>query len=422
MTRALRFTHFALILLLVGCSSLTPLLAPRTPTAAPVLEATSTPQALPTSTPTMDANQPRILRVWLPPRFDPEAGTPSAELLKQRLLDFENEYPSVQIEVRIKSEADILNTISVTSNAAPSAMPDLIALSYSDMQAVASSGFLHPLEGLTSVLDDPDWYAFARDLGHVKNTEFGIPFASDIMLTVYRPAVFETPPASWNAVFTSGTFMVFPVSDPKALFPLSLYVSEGGQLTDDQGAIVLDEQALIRLFTFYQQAIETETISPLIRDYQTDAQALQYYHDGKADLAVVWASSDVQTPSGNYLPLFGLNDAHYSLGDGWVWALAGSNVDNQPLAVELASYLVDSSFLSEWTQAAGYLPTRPQALAGWTGEELKTSINEVLQSAHPMPPVSVVTAVGPQLQEALIRIFKGDQPDVVARSVIENLK
>jgi ABC-type glycerol-3-phosphate transport system substrate-binding protein len=191
---------------------------------------------------------------------------------------------------------------------------------------------------------------------------------------------------------------------------------------DDQSAVMLSEEALIRMLSFHKQVIETGTVLPLIRDYQTDEQSLQFYREGRADLAVIWASSDIQTQSGNYFPLLGLDNIPYSLGDGWVWALAGSNVENQPLAVELASYLVDSSFMSDWTRASGYLPTRPQALNMWEGEELKISINEVLQSAHPMPPEDVMFVVGPLLQRALIRIFNGEQPEVVARSVIESIK
>lgn len=419
MTRLLRIASLSLILLLVGCSSLAPLLATPTPDTPP--QATSTPRAIPTSTAPATVNQARLLRVWLPPRFDPNAETPSAQLLKQRLLDFGNEY-GVTIEIRIKSEADILNTLSITSNAAPEAMPDLIALSYSDMQVTASAGFLHPLEGLTPILQDPDWYSFARDLGHLKNTEYGIPFASDALVTIYRPAVFEEVPSTWDAILASGTYLAFPASDPKALLSLSLYLSEGGQLTDDQGAVALNEESLVRLLSFHKTAIESGTVPRLIRDYQTDAQSVQFFRDGRADLAVIWVSSDIQTRSGDYLPLLGLDNPPYSLGDGWVWALAGSYVENQPLAIELASYLVDSDFMSKWTMAAGYLPTRPQALNGWDGEELKAPINEVLQSAHPMPPRDVVSVVGPLLQGALIRIFNGEQPDVVARSVIETQK
>lgn len=420
MTRLLRIASLSLILLLVGCSSLAPLLATPTPDAPP--QATSTPQAIPTSTALATTiNQSRLLRVWLPPRFDPNAETPSAQLLKQRLLNFENEY-GVIIEVRIKSEADILNALSITSKAAPDAMPDLIALSYSDMQATASAGFLHPLEGLTHILQDPDWYAIARDLGHLQNTEYGIPFASDALVTLYRPAVFEEAPTTWDAILASGTYLVFPVSDPKALFSLSLYLSDGGQLTDDQGVVTLNEEALVRILSFHKTAIETGTVPRLIRDYQTDVPSVQFFREGRADLAVIWASSDIQTRSGDYLPLLDLDNTPYSLGDGWVWALAGSSVENQPLAIELASYLVDSDFMSTWTMAAGYLPTRPQALNGWEGDELKASINEVLQSAHPIPPREVVSVVGPLLQGALIRIFNGEQPEVVARSVIESLK
>lgn len=420
MSRFLRVSQIALTLLLVGCSSLAPLLSPPTPAAAP--QATSTPQATPTVPPPVTADQPRLLRVWLPPQFDPQAETPAADLLKARLQAFQDEHPGIQLDIRVKSDADIVRTLSITNNAAPEAMPDLIAMSHSDMQAAASAGFLHPLEGLTTILQEPDWYTFARELGHLKNIEYGIPFASDVLVMIYRPAVFEELPSAWDEIVASGSFLAFPASDPQALLSLSLYLSAGGDFVDDQGALLLNEDALIGLFSFYEQAIETGTIQPLVRDQQTDAQSLQFYRSGQSDLAVVWASSDIQVKSGGYLPLLGLNDAHYALGDGWVWASAGSDMENQRLAVELASYLVESPFMSGWTRAAGVLPTRPQALSGWDDEELQGSISEILQSAHPAPSEDIVSVVGPILQEALVRIFNGDQPEVVARSVIEDLK
>lgn len=420
MTRISRIAYFSLLLLLVGCSSLAPLLSPPTPAPAP--QATSTPQAAPTIPPPVTVDQPRLLRVWLPPHFDPQAETPAADLLRARLQAFEEEHPGIQLEIRVKSDADILKTLSITNNAAPQAMPDLIALSHSDMLEAASAGFLHPLEGLTAVLQDPDWYAFARDLGHLKNIEYGIPFASDVLVTVYRSTVFQEFPATWEEVMASGSSLAFPASSPQALFPLSLYLSEAGDFVDEGGALALDEATLVRTLSFYKQAITNGTIQPSVREQQTDVQSLQFYRGGQSDLAVVWASSDIQARSGGYLPLLGLNDAHYALGDGWVWALAGSDAANQSLAAELASYLVESSFMSKWTLAAGYLPARPQALNGWEDGELRTSFNEALQSAHPLPPESVLSIMGPLMQGALIRIFNGDQPEAVARSVIEDLK
>ena len=201
MTRTLRITTCILLLLLVGCAPLAPLLS--TPTPVPVSEATSTPQPDPTLTPPAQ-NTPQILRIWLPPQFDPNAGTPSADLLKQRLNDFEANHPGLQIEVRIKAgggDVDIIDFLSAADNVAPTAMPDLIALSYDQMKTAVSAGFLHPLDGLTNILQDPDWYVFARELGSVKNAGYGIPFAADVVMTVYRPAVFETPPSDWETIF-----------------------------------------------------------------------------------------------------------------------------------------------------------------------------------------------------------------------------
>jgi ABC-type glycerol-3-phosphate transport system substrate-binding protein len=415
-----RILSLTLTLFLAGCSSLAPLLSPPTPLPTP--QATATPPTVsPLPTPTADPHQPRLLRLWLPPQFDPQADTPAARLLNARLQAFTADHPGLTLDIRVKSGADILQILSLTNSAASAAMPDLIALPYRDMQKAASAGLLHPLEGLTTLLQDPDWYAFARELGTHKNIEYGIPFASDVLVITYQPAAFETPPASWEDVNTSGAVLAFPASDPQALFPLALYLSNNPTLTTEQGSVMLDEGALIRLFTFYRQMIARGIMPASIRDYQTDAQSLALYRNGQANMAVIWASSDLSTPSGNYLPLPGLESGHYTLGNGWVWALAGADVKNQPLAAELAAFLVESSFMAEWTRAAGFLPTRPQALNDWDSAA-KTPLDEALQSAHPLPLEEVTAVVSPLFQEALMRLFRGEQPELVARSVMDALK
>lgn len=422
MTRKLRLTTCVLLIFLAGCSSLAPLLT--TPTLVPALTATSTPQPEPTSTAPPVARS-QILRLWLPPRFDPDADTLSAKLLKQRLIDFEAEHSGLKIEVRIKSEDgnnDLLHSLALTNAAAPSVSPDLVALSYSDMGSAAQTGLIHPIDGMTTLLNDPDWYAFARELAHVQNSEFGLPFAADAMVIVYRPAVFEEPLSSWSSIFASGNQMVFPMSDPKSYFSLSLYLSANNQIADAQGVLTLDEKTLTRVLSIHKEAIDAGVIPPIVKDYQTDQQAMPLFYSGQAGAAVIWISDDLNTRSGKYIPLLGLDDVPYSLADGWVWALASSNIEKQPLALELATYLVDSNYMAEWTTASGYLPTRPQALDAWADEGLKGSINEVLQYAHPVPSDEIVGKMGPLLQQALIRIFNGEQPEVVAGSVIDSLK
>jgi len=205
-------------------------------------------------------------------------------------------------------------------------------------------------------------------------------------------------------------------------FSLSLYLSENNQLVDAQGALTLDEETLSRVLSFHKQSLEAGILPPLLKDYQTDQQTMPIFYSGEAGVAVIWVSSDLGIESGEYIPVFGLTEAPYSLADGWVWSLAGSDTEKQSLAVELAAYLVDSDYMALWTSASGYLPTRPQALDAWEDVDLKESINLVLQSAHPVPSDTVLMEVSPLMQQALIRIFNGEQPEVVARSVIENLK
>jgi len=363
------------------------------------------------------------LRIWLPPQFDPNAGTPSAELLKQRLAEFESGHPGLKIDVRIKGgdTVDIIDYLSATNNAAQTSMPDLIALSYDQMQAAASAGFLHPLDGLTDILQDPDWYVFARELSGVQNAEYGIPFAADAMIIVYRQSIFEAPPSDWDSVINSGVQMTF-AHDSQSDFPLALYSSSRNQFTDDQGVFALDEDVLVRVLSLYQQAYEAGALLPSIKNVLSDMESLNSYRNGETDMAIVWASSDMGIYSGAYTALIGLDNVPYSIGDGWVWALAGSNTENQTLAVELAAYLVESDYMSEWTSASGYLPTRPLALDGWNDDAVKSVIDDVLLSTHPEPSPEVVALFGPIMQGALTRIFNGEQAEVVARSVMEELK
>src|SRR5512141_2805861 len=103
MSRAFRFLLFVGFLLSAGCSSLPPLPFLPTPTPVTVNQSTPTPEIIPTQTASSEL-QARILRVWLPPRFDLNAGTNASNLLKQRFAEFEAQHPGLKIDVRIKAE------------------------------------------------------------------------------------------------------------------------------------------------------------------------------------------------------------------------------------------------------------------------------------------------------------------------------
>jgi multiple sugar transport system substrate-binding protein len=420
-----RFLTFAIFLsLLAGCANISSLLS--TPEPATVPPSTDTPVATSTATitPTITPGGPHTLRLWVPPQFDPAAETPSGILLQKRLDEFVARRPGLQIEVRVKAESgtsDLLNALTATRSAAPSIMSDLVALSRADLESATAKGLLHPLDGLTTLPDDPDWYPYARQMAHIQDSTYGLPFAGDAMVLVgYRYPL----PSVWSDI-KKDTLLIFPAADPQALFTLSLYLSAGGTLQDDQGHLALDENILSQVLSLYQPLLENGLLPPNIVDYQDDEQAWNAFREQRGNLVVSWTSRFLkeQTLPLALAPLPGLETGQYSLATGWSWTLAGSNADNQSLAVELAEFLSDSQFLGEWTQAAGYLPTRPTALSSWNDARTQAILTQVAESANLVPGDDLLVTVGPLFSEAVLSVLKGDKlPIEAARFAVEQLK
>lgn len=409
------------LLFSAGCASLEPLLASLTPPAPTPTEArpTFTPPAPVTETPPADSEPPH-LRVWLPVQFNPASGNDAATLLGERLAEFESQYPDLHIELRLKkmdSESDIVNVLSLTSTAAPKALPDLVLLSRPDLEAAAVRGLLHPIDGLSTSLEDPNWYGYAKELAHIQNSGYGLPLAGDAMILVYYPELGML--VNWEDVLASEGQIVFPAGNTQGLAGLSLYASAGGQVLNAQGLPTLNVDALTRVLTLVQEGVSADVFASSLANVTTEAQTLQIYRTGSAgtNKAIIWILNYRPGEDGTITPLPGLGDVPFSYATGWVWALAGSNPENQQLAVELAEYLVADEFIGEWTRLTGYLPTRPS-----TVEENDRAMTAILESAHPIPSNDVLAILGPLMQEALTRVLSGEQPEEVAASVVEKLR
>ena len=405
------------VLFSAGCASLEPLLDSLTPAPTPTRRPTSTPPATATATAPASA-QPPLLRIWLPPQFHPAAGNDAASLLGERLEDFESQHPGLRLEVRARDtigEDDVVEFLSLTNAAAPSVLPDLILLSRPQLEAAALRGLLHPFDGLSTELEDPNWYAYARQLARIQNTGYGLPLAGDALVLVYYPELGTV--VSWEDVLSSEGQLVFPAGNPDGLVGLSLYASAGGDLVNAEGLPTLEAAALTRVLTLVENAVSEDVFPASLANVTTEAQTLQIYRSGSAKKAIIWILNYRAAEDGEVIPLPGLDDAPFSYATGWVWALAGSNPENQQLAVELAEYLVEDPFVGEWTSATGQLATRPSSVA-----ENDRAMTAILESAQPIPTRDVMVVLGPLMQEALTRVLSGETPEVVVESVIAKLQ
>lgn len=411
----LHIAYIAIVLSLAGCAELASLLT--TPTPAHHLQTTATPQPTPSATQTTQTPpvivEPRVLHVWLPPSFDPNLGSPAADLLKQRLADFQASHRGVKIEVRIKAtegQTSLLNSLSITSSAAPSVLPDLIALSRVDLETAASQGLLHPVDGLSTSLDDPNWYPFARELGHIQGIGYGLPFAADALVLIHHP---DLKIHTWADILSIGNPLFFPTDSSRQLAFLSFYVSAGGRLVSEQGLPILEEQPLTQTLTLFQEGRESGTFPRSLFE-STGDQANQATSER---MIVNWAVNHWVMDRDAMQPIPGEGASPHAFANGWLWALAGSAPDNQQLATELAEYLMEDAFLGEWIHELGYLPTRITL-----ADSQNTEIQTVLKSAQILSSDEVLLTLGPILNQAVSRVLSGEQVEIVVRDVLDQIQ
>ena len=412
------------LLILVGCVPAPPMGETPLPETEPTLTATSLPQL---ETPDAPENEWVILRVWVPPQFNPEAETFAAGLFRARLNEFAARKQNVQVEIRIKDidgPGGIIETLNTAAVAAPLALPDLVALPRHGLETAVEDGTLHAFDGLTTLMDDPDWYGFSRQLAYVQNAVFGIPFAGDALLMVYRPAEVLVPPLTWEDSLAITATLTFPAADPSALVTLLHYQSLGGTLVGEDEHIGLDEILLTDVFTYYQQASANALMPFWLTQYESDAQSWDAYETGQANLAITWASRVLGSfpEESAAVPIPTFDGAPFTLADGWVWALPTTDPDRQLLAVQLAEFLTTGEYLAAWTEAAGLIPPRPGALAAWEDTENRALLEQIAPTAQLLPAWDVINTLGLALQPAVTDVLTGEtDPTTAAQNAAAQL-
>jgi multiple sugar transport system substrate-binding protein len=385
-------------------------------------EVDAAPEETPTPIP------PQVLTLWVPPEFDPNGDTETGRLLGLRLKEFSDQNPDVEsVEVRVKAAAgasSLLDSLTAASAAAPGASPSLIALRRADLETAALKGLIYPMDSLTMTIDDADWYPYARDMALIQGSVYGLPFAGDALLLVFRPAYISEVPNTWTEIVESGKPLLFPAADPQASMTLALYQSAGGSISDSQNRPALDPDVLTDVLSIYQQGSQTGAFPVWLSEYQTDGQAWDGFSDRRADWMVTWStrylSMLMEDTSAVLLP--SLEDEAYTVASGWTWALADSDPHRQALSQSLAEYLVESDFLTAFAEPSGYLPTRPTALTGWSEPSTRSLISQIVLSASLRPANDLVSSLGPVLQESALQVIQYKAvPDLQAQAASERL-
>jgi ABC-type glycerol-3-phosphate transport system substrate-binding protein len=411
-------------ILVAGCSVTPATDSGTTPEPSPLPTAT----LLPTLTGTQPASGQTVLRLWVPPQFDPANETQAGDVLQNRLEQYTAQRPDVRIETRVKESSGtggLLDSLSTANAAAPLAVPDLILLPRASLEIAALKGLLFPIDELTDNINGGDWYPFAQGLAQLQTSTFGLPFAGDALVSLYRPAEIEVPPADWSATLELAQPLSFPAAEDQAYFTLAEYLSTGAQIQDSEGRPALDTSSLTDLLSFYQDAEAAGVMPFWLTQFTTDEQSWESYSENQVNLVITWTNRYLSALPGDTsaAPIFTQSGTPVTLANGWVWALSNPQSERHALSVDLAEYLTQGDFLAEWTETAGYLPPRESALTGWSNIALQGLIEQIVRSAQVIPPNDVIAVVGPALQEATLNVLKQQSDPVsAANQAVQSLE
>lgn len=380
------------------------------------------PQATPTNPP------PNQLILWLPASFDPNLPTPAGQVLAARIQQFEQQH-NLTIQVRIKAVSGpdgLLNALSATAPAAPAALPDLIALPRTDLEIAAIKNLIYSLDEQSEFSNDPDWYPYAQQLASVQGSTFGIPFAGDAIVLLYRPSKTSVPASDWEEVLRQSQPVLFAAGDPRALHTLALYQAAGGNVEDMQSRPTLSSDALEAVLRFYDLGGRSGLFSYSLTQLRDEPQAWQFYSEQRGHRVITWSSYYLSTRPADTtitnLPAF-QGQSVTSPASAWLWASASPDPARRALAIALAEDLSESNFQAQWTTASGYLPTRPSALNTWQDPSLRTIYGLILPTAQALPRNDLLSVLGPALEQATQQVLRQESdPLTAAQAAIQRLQ
>ena len=294
----------------------------------PTLDAppTPTPTLIPTLESTQSAPEPIELLLWLPPEFDPANGSPAGMLLQERLDSYTAQRADVRIETRVKASSGtggLLDSLSTANAAAPLAVPDLVLLPRTSLEIAALKGLLFPYDELSDNINEGDWYPYAQGLSQLQTSIFGLPFAGDALVSIYRPAEIESPPTDWATSLELVQPLAFPAAEEQAYFTLAEYLSTGAQIQDSDGRPTLESASLIDLLTFYQEAEAAGVMPFWLTQFNTDDQSWESYTTNQVNSAITWTNRYLSALPGDSAaaPIFTRDGTPFTLANGWIWRI-----------------------------------------------------------------------------------------------------
>ncbi len=357
------------------------------------------------------------LVVWWPDALAPLGDSEVDETIADLIAEFEATETDVTITFRRKTLNDpggIMPTLRTGSAIAPGALPDVTILRREEMILAEQLGLIRPLEGLipASIIAD---LGQVLPLGQVDNELYGLPLLLNMRHLVYRSS--DTPLVQWSFddVLALGEPLAFPANRATGISDMffAQYLDAGGAVSLS-GELVFNEEALLTVLTFYEQARENGLISDAVQGYSSMADYLPLLSDGSLNVAVVDTTTYLQlasqSPDLRVASLPVASGQPTAILGGWMWAMVTRDEARQALVSRFITFMSQPEQQVRYANAIQRMPARPAALRDWVTQDARYNNLVTLLDHTVLPlPESSGGALVRVLQNALMQVLSGQK-------------
>lgn len=417
-----------IVLISSGCGQIEGLGLSGVATNTSIPEPTTTPEAVQIEGDEVgDDLQPVNLIVWIP---DDLFGSPDSEksLSFQSRIDlFLERHPGVRIEIRTKLADDsggIINSLLSSQESASLGLPDVVILDQDDLKIAFDSLALKPLEDLSFSLEDRQYFPYTYGLSQIDGQAYSLPFMGDAYVMYYRNAVVGSAPTKWGDLIAMEGAMLFPGSDPNAIYTEILYRSLGGDWIDESQNATVNVELMAQVLNFYDKGREAGTFPFWLTQYETNMETWQAFIDGRGSAILNLYSlsgTSSQFQGVNVAPLPTQSGAPFSLGTGWSVAVTSQDEASRGLATQLAEFICTPEYLAEFSQTFWYLPVDAMTLSFWEDGDLKTMVASISPFIEMIPPENVRMVVEQPLSQTVVSLLKQEKTLETIIGELQNL-
>jgi ABC-type glycerol-3-phosphate transport system substrate-binding protein len=309
----------------------------------------------------------------------------------------------------------LFDLLKTASPVAPRILPDLIALDAAELEPAARAGLLQPIGPQLPADLIADLFPFARELGTINQTLYGVVYRADLEQLAFNTRVMDAAPTRWAEVLSSTETYVFAVYDSSGYVSdalLAHYLALGGSLVSSDGQPALNQTILTTLLQEYRQALADRVLAANLNALAGPEDVWTAFQVTNAALVNVRASQfmddALRYPNVQFAALPAFDRPTAPIGRGRVLALVTREPRRQAAALRLLQWLLSPENNGALTQAGQVLPGRSAALSTWNQADPYTGfIREQLTIARAAPPRSIIDSVGPLLRKAVEDVLAG---------------